>query len=87
MYAERMILETDSSGKIISLPKLPPNKQVEAIFLVVDVVDVADVVDNKETEKLSLTSKRTPHPDIAGKLKINGDLFSTVSAADWEFSS
>jgi len=84
MYAERMILETDSSGKIISLPKLPPNKQVEAIFLV---VDVADVVDNKETEKLSLTSKRTPHPDIAGKLKINGDLFSTVSAADWEFSS
>ena len=84
MYAERMILETDSSGKIISLPKLPPNKQVEAIFLV---VDVADVVDNKETEKLSLTSKRTPHPDIAGKLKINGDLFTTVSATDWEFSS
>ncbi len=82
MYAERMILETDSSGKLISLPKLPPNKQVEAIFLVVDVV-----VDNKETEKLGLTGKRTPHPDIAGKLKINGDLFSTVSAADWEFSS
>ena len=72
MYAERMILETDSSGKLINLPKLPANKQVEAIFLVVD--------------KTESVTKRTPHSDIAGKLKINGDLLSSAPATDWEFS-
>ncbi len=35
MYAERVIVETDQFGVLKSLPKLPANKQLEAIFLVV----------------------------------------------------
>jgi hypothetical protein len=30
MDAERLILETDSSGNLKQLPKLPANKQLEA---------------------------------------------------------
>ena len=73
MYAERLILETNPEGKLKKLPKLPANKKIEAIFLVMDDVIIRSV-------------KRTPHSDIAGKIKIMGDLFDTVPATDWEFS-
>ena len=73
MYAERLILETNQFGKIKKLPKLPANKKLEAIFLVLDDVATRPV-------------KRAPHTDIAGKIKIVGDLFNTVPATDWEFS-
>jgi len=36
MYAERLILETDVTGKLKQMPLLPANKQMEAIFLVID---------------------------------------------------
>ncbi len=32
MYAERLILETDVSGKLKQMSMLPANKQFEAIF-------------------------------------------------------
>lgn len=70
MQAERVFLETDVSGQLINLPKLAPNKQFEAIFLEMD--DVANQ-----------PVKRLPHPDIAGKMKIKGDIFETVTADDW----
>ncbi len=35
MDAERLILETDASGNLKQVPKLPPNKHLEAIFLVI----------------------------------------------------
>ena len=73
MYAERLILETTPSGEIKNLPKLPANKKLEAIFLVMD--------DLKPS-----TAKRTPHFDIVGKTIITGDIFDTTSATDWEFS-
>ena len=73
MYAKRVILETNPAGKIKNLPTLPTNKKLEAIFLVID--------DTATPEK-----KRTPHQDISGKIKIKGDLFSTTSSTDWEFS-
>ena len=71
MYAERVILETNPAGKLKKLPKLPPNKKLEAIFLVIDDISIQPV-------------KRTPHSDIAGKIKIMGDLFDTVPMTDWE---
>jgi len=72
MYAERLILETDQSGNLKHLPKLPANKQFDTIFLVLK--DVTKHV------------KRTPHPDIAGKIKMMGDIFDSVHSSDWNFS-
>lgn len=72
MYAERLILETDQSGNLKTLPKLPANKQFEVIFLVL--------------KDMTTRIKRTPHPDIMGKVNIMGDIFSSVPASDWNFS-
>ena len=36
---------------------------------------------------LEVSCKRTPHSDIAGKIKIMGDLFDTVPMTDWESTS
>jgi hypothetical protein len=71
MYAERLILETDQSGTLKHVPKFPPNKQVEIILLVLD--------DVRGGQKL----RRSPHPDIAGKICILGDIISSASETDW----
>lgn len=70
MYAERVILETDVSGKLKRIPMLPANKQLEAIFLVI-------------AEASQAESCRQPHPDIAGKSKILGSIIDTVPAEEW----
>ncbi|OQW97776.1 MAG: hypothetical protein BWK73_53830 [Thiothrix lacustris] len=72
MYAERLILETDQSGNLKALPQLPANKQFEVIFLVL--------------KDMTTRTKRTPHPDIMGKVNIMGDIFSSVPASEWNFS-
>ncbi len=72
MYAERLILETDSSGNLKYLPKLPANKQFETIFLVV--------------KDMTKPAKRIPHPEIAGNIKIIGNIFESVPSSDWDFS-
>ena len=71
MDAEKLILETDASGNLRRVPKLPPNKQLEAIFLVVGNAPELEV------------KRRTPHPDIAGKVKILGNIIDTIPEADW----
>lgn len=71
MYAERLILETDMAGKLKEIPKLPPNKQLEAIFLVIE--------NNSPMPNIC----RSPHPDIAGKIKIIGDVFDSAPVSDW----
>lgn len=71
IYAERMIVETDIAGNIKQLPKLPANSRIEAIFLVMD----------EQPQPL-----RQPHPDIAGKPRILGDIFSSVPETDWNLS-
>lgn len=63
MYTERVRLETDVAGSLKQVPVLPANKQVEAIFLVMD-----------EVQK---TARRQPAPEIAGKTKIIGDVFDS----------
>ena len=70
MYAERLILETDVAGKLKQIPVLPANKQLEAIFLVIAESDPPKM-------------RRQPHPDIAGKAKIMGNIIDTVSVVDW----
>ncbi|MGJ3247570.1 MAG: hypothetical protein ACFE0I_16035 [Elainellaceae cyanobacterium] len=71
MDAERLILETDAPGNLRYVPKLPPNKQLEAIFLVIDTVSAPTI------------KRRAPHPDIAGKMRILGDLIDTIPESDW----
>ena len=70
MYAERLILETDVAGKLKQVPLLPANKQLEAIFLVI-----------AESEQTNL--RRQPHPDIAGKTKIIGNIIDAVPESEW----
>lgn len=72
MYAERMIVETDQSGNLKQIPKLPANCRMEAIFLVMD------------EQPYTI---RQPHPDIAGKARILGDVLSSVPEADWNLSA
>jgi len=71
MYAGRLIVETDQSGKPKHLPKLPPNKQLEIILLVLD------------DARGGQAPLRTPHPDIAGKTRFLGDIISSVPETDW----
>ncbi len=70
MNTERLIVETDHSGSPKEFPKLPPNKQLEISFRVLD-----------DTSKDRL---RTPHRDIAGTVRIIGDIINTVPESDWD---
>jgi hypothetical protein len=73
MHAERIILETDTQGNIKNAPRLPPNRHVEAIFL---------LLDEGETPTAS-KQRRRPHPDIAGRLTISGDVMSSAPDKEW----
>lgn len=73
MHAERIILETDTQGNIKNAPKLPPNRHVEAIFL---------VLDESETPAAP-KPRRRPHQDIAGRLRILGDVMSSAPGSEW----
>ena len=70
MEAERLMLETDASGNLKQIPKLPPNKQLEAIFL---------VIGNSTEDRL----RRKPYPDIVGRAAILGNVIDTVPETDW----
>ncbi|RLC03360.1 MAG: hypothetical protein DRI57_29200 [Deltaproteobacteria bacterium] len=72
MYVERLVLETDHSGNLRHMPKLPANKRFETVFLMLR--DMTEPV------------RRTPHPDIVGKISIMGNIFSSTASSDWDFS-
>jgi len=74
MNTERLLLDTDHKGNLQGLPKFPPNKQVEVIYLIVD-----------KPEQKECT-RRFPHRDIAGKMRIMGNIFDTASEKDWNLS-
>jgi hypothetical protein len=71
MNTERLLLDTDNKGNLKGLPKFPPNKQVEVIYL---------IIDNPEPKNFA---PRFPHRDIAGKMRIMGNIFDTASEQDW----
>jgi len=71
MNTERLLLDTDQKGNLKGLPKFPPNKQVEVIYLIID----------KPEQKNCAC--RVPHRDIAGKMRIMGNIFDTASEKDW----
>jgi hypothetical protein len=71
---DRIILQTDHQGNLKGLPKLPPNKQVEVAFTVIDQVEATTMV------------RRFPNPDIAGKIQIKGNIFDTVPQKEWHLA-
>jgi hypothetical protein len=73
MFAERLILETDLMGIVHNLPLWSPNRKVEAIFL---------VLDEYESQSSGVT-RREPHPDLAGQMRILGDIMSSAPTATW----
>ena len=71
MHTEHLLLETDKAGNLKGVPKFPPNKQVEVIFLILD----------KPVQKIC--TRRSPHRDIAGKIRIIGNIFDSAPENDW----
>ncbi|QHU99985.1 hypothetical protein NON20_08595 [Synechocystis sp. B12] len=72
MQSQHIILETDELGNIKNPPKLPPNKRIESIFLVVEDINKLDSLVNQ------------PHPDLVGQVQIVGNVFDSVPEQDWE---
>ena len=74
MQAERVVLKTDAQGNLIGLPKLPPNTQLEAIFLLPDT-------------KVTAPERRTPPAGLRGTVTEGGGTFEPlVSDEDRETS-
>jgi hypothetical protein len=71
MHTERLFLDTDSKGNLKGLPKFPPNKKIEAVFMVHDTC-------NEKT-----APRRTPHRDITGKVRIMGNIYDSASENEW----
>jgi len=66
---ERVVVEMAGRRVVLDLPASFENHRVEII---------ARVLDDKPP------STRQPHPSIAGKMKIHGDIFNSVPESDWE---
>lgn len=71
MQAEKIILETDSKGRLVGIPQLPENRRIEAIFLILD--------ENSQSQ-----TNRRPHPDLSGRVKITADIFDSAPPSDWD---
>jgi hypothetical protein len=69
MQVQRQILEVTRREVTIELPPSFVNHQVEIIALTID------------EER---PGRRRPHPDIAGKVQIRGDILSGVPEPDWD---
>ncbi len=67
-----MKLKTDNLGNLMEIPKLPPNKEVEAIFF----------IDSNDPE-LSMTPLRQPHPDVFENIVISDDIYDSIPESDW----
>lgn len=74
MHTGHLVLETDKSGNLRGIPKLPPNKKVEITFLVLDKTDQKSI------------KHRFPHRDIAGKMQITGNIFDSATESDWNLN-
>jgi hypothetical protein len=69
MEVERRIEKLVGRQLVLELPKSFENHQVEVIVL-----DLGEV-ENR--------GARRPHPSIAGKMKIHGEIFDSVPEGDW----
>jgi hypothetical protein len=71
MQAERVWLETDAHGHLVSPAALPPSSRIEAILLIEDSAGAGHV--------------RKPPPELAKMTRILGDLVEpAVPPEDWD---
>lgn len=68
MEVERRIEQLVGRQLVLELPESFENHRVEVIVLTLD--------DEKR-------GARRPHPAIAGKMKIHGEIFESVPEGDW----
>jgi hypothetical protein len=68
MEVERRVKQLVGRQLVLELPESFENHRVEVIVLMLD----------DETR-----GTRQPHPSIAGKMKIHGDIFDSVPEDDW----
>ncbi len=74
MQAQRLLLKTNAQGKLENLPNFAPNQDVEIIVL----FNEGSVSEPQQTY-------RKPPTELAGKVKILGDIISpAVEENDWE---
>ncbi len=69
MQIQRHYADIQSTRLTMELPESFLNHEIDVIVSILD--DKAPIV-------------REPHPDIAGKLIIKGDLFDSVVNDDWD---
>lgn len=69
MHADRIVVKTDSRGRIKGLPTFAPNHRFEVVI--------------REIGPTVSQPVRRPDPAVAGKLHVFGDVFSTVGDGDW----
>lgn len=69
MLVERRIVDVQSPRLVVDLPEGFAHHRVELIVLTLD-----------EEPRQS----RQPHPDIAGKVRILGDIISSAPESDWD---
>lgn len=68
MEVERRIEQLVGRQLVLELPESFENHRVEIIVLTLDSESSAD---------------RRPHPSIAGKVKIHGEIFDSLPEEDW----
>jgi hypothetical protein len=74
MQAQRLLLKTNAQGKLEGLPDFAPNQNVEVIVLF-----------NEEPAVEPKKIYRQPPAELAGKVRIRGDIVSpAVEEEDWE---
>ena len=69
MQVERLFEQVKDRRVLIELPDTFNDRRVEIIVLTMDEPGPVH---------------RRPHPDIAGQVKIHGDIFSSVPETDWD---
>lgn len=74
MQAQKLLLKTNAQGKLEGLPVFMPNQTVELILLF-----------NEENTPVAKRVYRKPPTELAGKIKILGDIISPViEENDWD---
>ena len=69
MQVERLFEQVKDRHVLIELPDAFNNRRVEIIVLTAD-------------EPVAV--RRRPHPHIAGRVQINGDILGSLPESDWD---
>lgn len=71
MQVQRLLSRVENGALSIRLPESFNHHQVEVIVLTMD-------------ESHAVPALRQPHPDIAGQVRIRGDVLSSAPESDWD---